>query len=687
MNTIVSYPQAVLPFDGDEAVPLFQRGKQVQAVFVDVISPAIAASQTAKAWAESPTPPVTGSESAKTWALKATAVAAAVRVDASSVAVNVDKATQLSAASGRSADTAAGAEAGVLAAIAGNPIAAVVQLQAVSRNALAALTETTQGRQAHLSEPSQDGDFNLLPADPGADIIARQVKDVDRGLYVKQGNGRIWARVRTRRVYEAAWMLGSGARFTDAQVPLQRMVDLMEPCSTLSFPAAEMELSSCLDARVQGLHIQGAPGQSSFLKANAGNVAYWSGRPLAYLRCNDVVVDGMKLQHIHSPPNVQAGGGFCLEISNNDVPPEQTGGFQQKNVTVRNSRFQDCSEGFVVYCNNRNGADASKPGGFATDPANIYKVKGVRGYHNDFVGLGYQSMSIFGCEDVDLHDFSIIMAPMDRPGFTPNLRILGTENIRVHDFDLYGTGLIGFGGDQRSLGVAVLAANTRGTRMFNRNVTIDGFTIRNSRYPFAIVECHGDLVIQNGVVDNDRNSTENTALAYSVDVPLDQFSPVLGNNVDRLTMRNINAQGCANGPLLYGRYGSIDIDKIDLLGNSRAPNDDVRALQLQANDQFRYQFVRLRNSTFLLPDNSGNVVVEVNQGGPLGSSADYIEVTGNTLPVGLHINGAIYKTGRGSIRTAMGGPVQLAGEWGAAAMGMNHLAPAGLFERMRSGAA
>jgi hypothetical protein len=538
----------------------------------------------------------------------------------------------------------------------------------------------TPGDVWQLSEAARSGVF---VATTGTAPI-----DVDDALSVSVDSGKYFVRAITRRVYEAAWALGSGTSFTDAQVPINRLLGLMEPGSDLVYPNARIEVSASIDSRVTGIRHVGAPGKTSRVVASSRSdlVNYWSGHPLMYLRCSDVGIVGMDYQHIHTPPSVQAGGGFCVEISQNDIDPAQTGGFQQKSILVRDVRCHDCSEGIVGYGNNRNGP-AAGGSGYTTDPANYYPIDGYRLLDCDFITMGYQAFSIFMLDNVEIGGCRIAMRPQDRAGFTPDIRILGSRNVRLHNFSLYGSGLTGFGGDQRSFGVSILAATSRGTRRMNRDVHISDFIIENARYPFALVECEGTLMIADGIVKNDLVSTENTAFGFAADVPTDGVLSARGNNIDDLIIRNVRALGCANGPLVYGRYGSIDIEGLKLLSNARPADDSIRALLLMANDAYRYQQVRLANSEFLMPSGAGNVSVEINQGsGAISSAADYAEVVGNTFGAGPHINGTIYKTGAGSIRTAKGAALELAGSNGGASMGANDLAPAGLFQRMRTGA-
>ncbi len=134
--------------------------------------------------------------------------------------------------SGTSAATADSAKAAVLAAIGGAPITALLELQAVSIDALQAITERSEGRQASLSQAGRAGLFGWS----GADLSSMVAIDAQKGIYIapagQNGSQGAWVRVvNPGRRWQASWFGLPNALTTDDS-SVMRSIDTLRPAGT-----------------------------------------------------------------------------------------------------------------------------------------------------------------------------------------------------------------------------------------------------------------------------------------------------------------------------------------------------------------------------------------------------------------------------------------------------------------------
>lgn len=425
-----------------------------------------------------------------------------------------------------SAATADMAKQSVLDNLAGIDRTAGLQFQAVSRAALAAITNRFEGMQAYLGEPGAEGTFRWRGGDQSALVTA----DPFGFVYIPpaartNGTLGVWARVIPLAglpgggEYQLGWVV-TPTYGDAADVPWQSLVELLRitgaKASTIRVPNYTVTISKGVQAnRVVGVTIRGG-GPNSFVQIppSKRGTAFWSTQSML-LVAKDATVCDFRMQadkHISG-----SGGGFCIQVTSNYTTLPNGDILSPKapratNIQIYGMTLHGCSEGILVFPD----VDTAYPVG---DERRFISPRGVKIHHNFAYDMDYQFCSMFCAEDVELTDNNISMVPMyDGSGnpistrFQPTIRILGTHGFRVANNTIYGAGVTP-AGNGLQFGIALMAANVTSSipdqnigRRQNRDGIITGNNVFNNKIGLGISECRNLLVCGN-VFRNDLLNT------------------------------------------------------------------------------------------------------------------------------------------------------------------------------------
>jgi len=407
----------------------------------------------------------------------------------------------------------------------------------------------------YLTEAGREGLFQWS----GSNLSAKVTADPYQGLYIAPsstttGASGAWVRQVLDRRYHLAWWGVTTGYGNNGHLPLQSALDLLPSGCTFLFPPYEVVCSAGVFSRSNNVAFLGYGYDSSLLRCetNAATESYWSTTALLCVQANGCSTDGITYQHRYH--TAQAGGGFALQFDSRD-------GTAHKGFRIKGARFQNCSEGFIAF------SDC-----YLTNA--LVPVSGVQIDYAEFIDLDYQAISLFGAQDVNIDFVRIKMREWTVARFTPPIRIIGSTDVHLNDFDIIGPGANPIAGGNRSYGVAVVTmgqgtANGSLINRRNRNVYIRGGKISRVIIGIVTQPVEGDLVINDVDMSNDLTSTTN---ATAILISAEAFAGV-PQTFDRILIDNVRGRGFtrfvdAAGVLI----NEIELNACKWVGNARTPS-------------------------------------------------------------------------------------------------------------------
>lgn len=464
------------------------------------------------------------------------------------------------------AATADSAKAAVLAAIAGAPITGPLQIQAVSVDALRAITDRPEGRQAYLSQGNRAGNFVWS----GADLSAKVAIDIGMGIYIppagQNGSQGAWVRVTNPGdIWMVSWFFDTLSDVRSGKIV--QSIDLLAPAGvTIRFPATA-PLAFKLSPWV-------TPGRGFTVGVICSKTRIWEGcgrgtiiepvptsdgqahYKLFYTGASGIIFRDFMFRNYRNADS--AGPPNPIQIRTPMETEIETGFVQAQDIydtTVERVAWEDCDTGVrEMYA-------------FATVDGTVKWFQTYRTKIIDctFVRQGYTAIVIDG------NGAQVIRPDIDMiPGITRpysfGIRVVGATDALIENPRI-ATGIndnaMGF------MGAGVGSSATTGGFRYSRNVTVRNPKIVNGKFFYG--DTGHRILIENMNCRRDPSLTDNTELVTS-------GSGVFPHDFGSFEIRGGFAVGYNIGITASPQnIHSITVKDFTLVGNARkgSPNESM----------------------------------------------------------------------------------------------------------------
>jgi hypothetical protein len=351
-------------------------------------------------------------------------------------------ASQKATSATASAQTAAAVDQSVRDNIAKIDTASALQLQAVSRQLLAAIgpSQRSEGRQAYLGEAGRQGTFVWRAADQSALVTA----DPDQGLYIApasqpDGSAGCWARVVVGMIYRAEWWgitdgfidsvqmmptkVGNGV--IDPSYPQSRtfqyMLKLLPEGAFLFITGGTFTVAQLLES-TKPIHIVGIEGKT---RMTGTGLAKGQGAGIIRLNASNSTITGVEFFDMRN--NFGTIPPPCIVVAGNADPARQNN--PVSNIDISHCRFTNVSAGIIVYASDWQRSDAG-----------AQNTRNVSIHNCIWDGCDYEHTNLYGVDGWSFYRNTVRMDYLNINRDYYCFRMIGAANGVIEDNVFYGPG-------------------------------------------------------------------------------------------------------------------------------------------------------------------------------------------------------------------------------------------------------